>query len=76
MQTSHTSSVDIVVSGSFTQTVVEFLQNHLLVGQIVPFAVALLAPFNLSCIVEQHRLTVAGGNHDAPFCRYALTLRM
>ena len=76
VQTAHTHCIDVVVLGSLTDAIVEFLQDGGAVGLVVPFTVARFSPFRWGGIVEEQRLTVARGNHDAPFGGYPLTLGM
>ena len=76
VQSTHTHRVDIVILRCLSNTIVQFLPDGLLVRQVVPLAIPFLTPFRRSGIVEQQRLTMTGGNHDAPLCRLHLTLRM
>ena len=76
VKTAQAHRIDVVVLSRLADAIVQFAKDGFLVGLVVPFAVALLAPFRRSGIVEQQRLTMTGRNHDAPFVGHLLTLRM
>ena len=76
VQTTHAHGVDIIVLSRLTNAVVKLLQYRRAVGLVVPLTVARLVPLRLRGVVEEQRLTVARGDHDAPLVGHLLTLRM
>ena len=76
VQAAHPHRIDVFILSRLADAVVEFFQDGLAVRLVVPLAVALLAPFRRGGIVEEQRLAVARGDHDAPLVGHPLTLRM
>ena len=76
VKSAHTHGVDVVVLCSFANAVVELAQNGLAVGLVVPFAIALLVPFEEGGVVEEQGFAMAGGDHDAPLVGHHLALGM
>ena len=76
VQAAHAHGVYVVVFGGLADAVVEFPEDGLAVGLVVPLAFTLPVPFRRGGVVEEQGLAVAGGDHDAPLVGHDLALGM